>query len=146
MSLRELDSLVAIGTLKAESCDQQEFDGLLDSGRKRLLDARNESLAPESRFDLAYNAAHALSLAALRWHGYRPDRQRYVVFQTLIHTLGTKLEIGRVLDKCHRQRNLVEYEGFFDVDKQLLADLLAATEIVRAAVEKLGPIRPPNGS
>ncbi len=143
MSSKELDNLVKAGTLKAESCDQQEFEGLLDSGRKRLLDARKDGLAPESRFDLAYNAAHALSLAALRWHGYRPDRQRYVVFQALIHTLGIKPEIGRVLDKCHRQRNLAEYEGFFDVDKQLLADLLAATEVVRAAVEKLGPVRPP---
>jgi hypothetical protein len=41
----------------------------------------------ESRFDLAYNAAHALCLAALRWHGYRPTN-RYIVFQGLPHTLG----------------------------------------------------------
>jgi hypothetical protein len=41
----------------------------------------------------------------------------------------------------------VEYEGAFNVDKQLLADLLAATEIVRNAVEKLGsiPLTKPKG-
>src|SRR5690242_11417950 len=108
MSSKPLDNLVATGALKREPGDRMEFDGLLGSGRKRLDDARKEGLAAESRFDLAYNAAHALSLAALRWHGYRPDRQRYVVFQALVHTLGTRPEIGRVLDKCHRLRNLAE--------------------------------------
>lgn len=51
-------------------------------GRVRLKDAANATLGLESRFDLAYNAAHALSLAALRWHGYRSEN-RYLVFQTL---------------------------------------------------------------
>jgi hypothetical protein len=53
----------------------------------RLTDAVNVSLAPESRFDLAYNAAHALALAALRRLGYRSEN-RYLVFQTLPHTAG----------------------------------------------------------
>ena len=35
---------------------------------------------------LVYNAAHALCLAALRWHGYRSGN-RYIVFQLLPHTL-----------------------------------------------------------
>lgn len=33
-------------------------------------------------FDLAYSAAHALCLAALRHHGFRPSK-RYIVFQVL---------------------------------------------------------------
>jgi len=57
--------------LKTEPPDAKEFAGLLRSGRARLKDARREGLALESRFDLAYNAAHALCLAALRRHGYR---------------------------------------------------------------------------
>ena len=55
-------------------------------GRVRLRDAQNLELGVESRFDLAYNAAHAYSLAALRWHGYRSGN-RYTVFQCLPHTL-----------------------------------------------------------
>src|SRR5882672_5458971 len=58
MSKPELDNLVTIGKLKAEPATRAEFNGLVDSARKRLADARNESLADESRFDLAYNAAH----------------------------------------------------------------------------------------
>jgi hypothetical protein len=140
MSSKELDNLVRIGPLKAEPGDQAEFDGLLASGRVRLADARRKDLSPESQFDLAYNAAHAFSLAAMRWHGYRPNKQRFVVFQALPHTLDLKPEISRILDKCHNTRNLAEYEGYFDVDAQLLTALLAAAELLRGAVEKLGPL------
>ena len=106
MRKEELDNLVKIGQLKAEPGTLAEFDGLVDSARKRLADARNESLSSESRFDLAYNAAHALALAALRRCGYRSEN-RYVVFQSLAHTLGMDAAIWRVLAKCHNQRNLV---------------------------------------
>ena len=112
MSSLQLDNLVKAGMLKAEPADQREFDGLLNSGRRRLADARRAGLSPESQFDLAYNAAHALSLAAMRWHGYRPNKVRFVVFQALPHTLKLKPELWRVLDKCHRHRNSVEYEGY----------------------------------
>jgi hypothetical protein len=44
--------------LKAEPTDAQELAGLLRTGNARLTDARNTTLAIESRFDLAYNAAH----------------------------------------------------------------------------------------
>ena len=140
MSSKELDNLVRAGMLKAERGDQNEFDGLLTSGRKRLADACVDGLSPEGQFTLAYGAAHAFSLAALRWHGYRPDQKRFVVFQALQHTLGLKPEFWRVLDKCHSFRNLAEYEGQFDVDKALLADLLRTTALVQAAIEKLGAI------
>ncbi|GAA6141640.1 hypothetical protein [Hydrogenophaga sp. 5NK40-0174] len=70
------------GSLKPEPPDAAEISGLLRTGRARLIDAGNASLALESRFDLAYNAAHALCLAALRAKGYRAAN-RYVVFQVL---------------------------------------------------------------
>jgi hypothetical protein len=56
---------VKIGKLKKEAVSRAEFDGLVESGRTRLADAQRPVLALESRFDLAYNAAHALALAAL---------------------------------------------------------------------------------
>jgi len=70
-----LDNLARIGNLKSEPFSQSEFDGLIRSGDERLADARNEQLALSSRFDLAYNAAHAFSLAALRRCGYRSDNR-----------------------------------------------------------------------
>jgi hypothetical protein len=139
MSSNDLDNLVKVGTLKVEPGAQSEFDGLLALARNKLADVPKD-LSAESQFDLAYGAAHALSLAAMRWHGYRPNNARFVVFQALQHTLGIGPEIWRVLDKGHALRNLAEYAGSFSVDKQLLADLIGATRIVQAAVEKLGPI------
>ncbi len=75
------------GPLSPEPPDKKETAGLLRSGLARLADAHNEALSLESRFDLAYNAAHAMSLAALRRAGFRA-RHRYIVFQVLPHTLG----------------------------------------------------------
>lgn len=106
-----------------------------------MIDARNETLAIESRFDLAYNAAHALSLAALRWHGYRSEN-RYLVFQVLEHTLGIAPEVWRVLAACHDRRNLAEYEGHLEVDNQLITDLIKATLQLLEKVSALSTIQP----
>ena len=122
--------------LRAEPPDKREFDGLIRSGHARLRDALNESLSIESRFDLAYNAAHAFCLAALRWHGYRSSN-RYVVFQLLPHTLDLGPAIWRVLDKCHNIRNLGEYEGVLNVDERIVTDLVAACQAVAARVDAL---------
>lgn len=116
--------------LRAETADAAEIEGLLRTGRARLHDAANQALALESRFDLAYNAAHALCLAALRRKGYRPANARYIVFQVLPHTLGLGPEVWRVLDKAHGMRNLAEYEGMLDVDERFVNDLLKAAQSV----------------
>jgi hypothetical protein len=139
MTSSPLDNLARIGKLKAEPPAQQEFDGLIRSGLVRLRDAENAGLSLESRFDLAYNAAHALSLAALRWHGYRSD-SRYLVFQSLTHTLGLEAALWRVLDQAHHKRNLAEYEGDLDVDEALLGALLRVARVVADGVAALGPV------
>jgi hypothetical protein len=122
--------------LRKEAPDAKEFAGLKQSGLQRLADAENAANSLESRFDLAYNAAYALSLAALRRAGYR-SANRYIVFQVLPHTLGVGPEVWRVLAKCHDVRNRGEYEGDLYIDERLLADLIHACKVVGAALEKL---------
>jgi hypothetical protein len=117
--------------LRAEPPDATEFSGMLQSGLERLGDARKTGMALVSRFDLAYNAAHALSYAALRWHGWRSGN-RYIVFQLLPHTLGMGPDVWRVLAKCHDLRNLAEYEGHLGIDDKVVDGLLKATEAVAA--------------
>ncbi|MDE0037301.1 MAG: hypothetical protein OXU77_07020 [Gammaproteobacteria bacterium] len=133
MSHPPLDNLARIGRLHVESPDEAEVRGLLRSGVRRLEDAARGELSLESRFDLAYNAAHALAMAALRYQGYR-CQSRYLVFQCLQHTLGLPAEQWRVLDQAHRKRNLAEYEGEMDVDEQLAAALLRVGREVRRRV------------
>ena len=130
-----LENLCGPGkALRAEAPDAAELAGLIRSGLARLNDAGNRSLSLESRFDLAYNAAHALCLAALRRKGYRASN-RYIVFQVLPHTLGLGPEVWRVLDKCHNTRNLGEYEGLLEVDERLVDGLLQATRSVAQALD-----------
>lgn len=129
-----LDNLAGPGRpLRAERPDAIEFAALLASGRARLKDAQVTSLSLAGRFDLAYNAAHALCLAALRHRGYRSEH-RYIVFQVLPHTLGLGPETWRVLDRAHSMRNASEYGGQFEVDERFLADMIAATKTVAKAV------------
>ncbi len=131
MTHPQLDNLVRIGRLKSESAADKEIEGLVRSGVRRLNDAEREELSLESRFDLAYNAAHALALAALRLQGYRSDSS-YLVFQCLQHTVDLPQAQWRVLDEAHRKRNLAEYEGALDVGEELIAALLrAAREVER---------------
>ena len=124
------------GSLQAEPPDEREIAGLRRSALARLNDARNESNSLEGRFDLVYNAAHALSLAALRHCGFR-SKNRYVVLQVLPHTLGLGPDVWRVLAKGHQIRNGAEYEGELDIDERLVADLITACEAVAARLAML---------
>ena len=135
MTLKQFENLVKINQLKIEAGEQGEFDGLLKSGQARLKDSHNKDLSLESRFDLAYNAAHAISLAALRWHGYRSEN-RFIVFQCLEHTVQVGPEVWRVLAHCHNLRNRGEYEGFLDINERLVIDLIKAAETVLFEVNK----------
>ena len=135
----QLDNLVRIRQLKAEAAAQSEIDGLIRSGTARLEDAKKTVLSLDSRFDLAYNAAHAFSLAALRWHGYRSEN-RFTVFQCLEHTIKFPPEQWRVLDNAHRKRNVAEYEGHLDIDKALVDALIRAAQEVATRVNGLGPL------
>lgn len=125
--------------LNAEAPDAHEFAGLRRSGLARLKDAQVAQLSLEGRFDLAYNAAHAMCLAALRWHGFRSSN-RYIVFQVLPHTLGLGPEVWRVLNKAHEIRNLGEYEGDLNVDDRIVRDLIAACTKVAIKLDALPPL------
>ena len=129
MTSQNLENLARRGDLKREPPDDHEIEALLKSARARLRDAQRSELAFESRFDLAYNAAHSVALAALRRCGFRSEK-RYLVFQCLESTLGMRPGIWRVLALCHEHRNVAEYEGHLEVDEQLMSDLLRVTELI----------------
>ena len=140
-----LENLVGPGKpLAREAADVREFEKMRSAAMARLKDARNPANSLEGRFDLAYNAAHGLCLAALRWHGYRANH-RYIVFQVLPHTLRLGPEVWRVLSKCHDVRNVGEYEGDFDIDERLVEGLVTACSVVadKVAAMPLPKASPP---
>ena len=140
MAKQELDNLVRTGKLKPEPPSAGEIAGLIRSAEDRLRDADRQENSVSSRFDLAYNAAHSFALAAVRWHGYRPDH-RYIVFQALAHTLSMPATQWRVLSDAHRTRNQIEYEGTTEVDPQFLEAVLRVTHELAKRVRALGPPR-----
>ncbi|NOU23334.1 MAG: hypothetical protein HOO93_16415 [Methyloglobulus sp.] len=143
--MKALDNLVKIKELNREPPNQAEFDGMVLAATTKLKDVMLQGLSTDSQFALAYGAAHALALAALRWHGYRSDK-RYIVFQCLQHTLGLENAKWRVLDQCHRRRNLAEYEGHLEIDAQLLKELTVLANELLGRVKALGAIQEKPGN
>ena len=131
-----LENLVKINQLKSEPTDKNEFEGLVKAAADRLNDSQQAVLSFSGRFDLAYNAAHGLALAALRSTGYRSDK-RYLVLQCLAHTTNlTKTQI-RLFSKSHDKRNLAEYEGHYEPDEQLLSELIINTKALLDYVNQI---------
>lgn len=124
-----LERLAGPGNVLArEPPDSREFAGLVRSGGARLKDAGNDANSLDSRFDLAYSAAHALCLAALRYRGFRPSK-RHLVFQVLPDTLGLGPEVWRAPSKCRDMRSRTGHEGAIDVDDRVVADLTGASRV-----------------
>jgi hypothetical protein len=136
VSIQALENLARIGQLKKESFDCPEFERLLGMAQARLEDAMLPQLSSEGRFISAYSAAHAASLAALRWYGYRSEN-RYTVFQCLEHTVQWPPHLWRVLDVAHQKRNLAEYEGFIDVSEDAIAELCELIPLLISATRLL---------
>ena len=139
MAIEQLDNLVKAKQLHIEPPDQAEFDGMVESAKLQLKDAKSSVISTSSQFLLAYGAAHALSLAALRWHGYR-SQNRYIVFQSLVHALNMEPEEVRLLSDAHNRRNLAEYEGHVEVSGKLVESLVTITTELETLVTGLGPV------
>ena len=136
MTLEALSNLAKIGKIKAEPMNRAEIDRMLVMARKRLADSSYPQVSQEGRFTSVYNAIHGAALAALRWHGYRSEN-RYIVFQSLDHTLSWPAIQWRVLDAAHQKRNLAEYEGFLEIEESAIAELSLLAEKLFTDVNRL---------
>lgn len=136
---QSLANLAKINELKPEKSSQAEFTGLMVSAQNRLKDAQNTQLSPDSRFSLAYDAAHSLALAALRWHGYRSEH-RHTVFNALAHTLELPAGQWRFLADCHHRRNVALYDGDLIEDVHRIEELIMVCKELVARIEKLPPL------
>lgn len=136
MSSDALSNLAKIGKIKTEAMNRAEIDRMLVMARKRFADSGYTQVSQEGRFTSVYNAIHGAALAALRWHGYRSEN-RYIVFQSLGHTLAWPASQWRVVDAAHQKRNLAEYEGFLEIEESAIAELRLLAEKLFADVDRL---------
>jgi len=140
-SRSNLENLARAKQLNAEAPSAEQIGRLLASAEAQLRDSGNAALAAPSRFALAYNAAHALALAALRAAGYRPSSagHRKIVFQVLDATAGAPPALWRALDRYHDRRNASEYEGAPPASAVEAEDLIRLTADLQRRV--LGRVR-----
>lgn len=136
-----LENLARARQLNAEPPGKEEVERLLASAEAQLRDSRNASLSPASRFMLAYNAAHALALAALRAAGYRPSSagHRKMIFQVLEATAEAPARLWLALDKYHDRRNAAEYEGAPPATAAEAEDLVTLAGDLDRLVRKRAP-------
>ena len=135
--MQELENLTGTGQLIPEPTSVEEISGFLMRAEQQLADARTASLSATSRFSLAYDAAHALALIALRAHGFRPGRglgHRVIVFATLVHTVGSPAAESAALVRYHTKRNSSEYAGLMNASDAEARDLIELTSELRDRV------------
>ena len=130
LGTQNLVNLARADLLASEPTSAEEIGRLLKAADDQLRDSRNASLSAASRFILAYGAAHALALAALRAEGYRPvasKGHRKIIFQALGSTAGAAPELWMALDRYHDRRNAAEYEAAPAASEAEAKDLVELT-------------------
>lgn len=122
-----LQNLVERKLLREEKGAPQEVQGLLASASSFLADARREGNSDATRFNVACEAAHALSLAALRACDLRPAQgpgHRAIVFSVLDVTAAAPAAIHVPLSKAHDKRNKLTYDGLTTFSAAEIAELI----------------------
>jgi hypothetical protein len=136
-----LANLARAGQLAAEPTSAGEIARLLKSADDQLRDSGIKSLSAAGRFMLAYNATHALALAAVRAEGYRPSASqghRKVIYQVLEATAGAPRELWVALDRYHDRRNAAEYQGAPPATEAEAKDIVElATKLQKLVLDQL---------
>ncbi len=132
-----LNRFVATGQLKVQPTSISELAGFLANAEQALADAQIPALSSANRFKLAYDAAHALALAAMRAHDFRPGAgpgHRAIVFQSLVHTIQAPATLASSLNRYHTKRNRSEYDGLVSATDLEAEDMVALTNNLKALV------------
>ena len=137
----KLANIVRAGQLAAEPTSVDEIARLLKGADDQLRDSGIKSVSAAGRFMLAYNATHALALAAVRAEGYRPSASqghRKVIYQVLEATAGAPRELWVALDRYHDRRNAAEYQGAPPATEAEAKDIVElAAKLQKLVLERL---------
>ena len=133
-----LQKLEGIGQVNPHVATVVEIQQHLNDARDLLADASRKSNTLRGRFGNANSAAHALLMAAIKMHGYRPTGEkghRYILYELLDALLPAAAGAKAVLAQAHKLRNRAEYDGDpVDVTQGLVEDLVSAAANVQEEV------------
>ena len=110
-----LENLSSIGKLKPHKAERVEIQRLFAAADRSLSDARNKSINPDTRLDVAYKVITQSALVAMLGNGFRPSTSEpghhQVLIQALPKTIGLSAERMRALESYRSTRNLSDYKG-----------------------------------
>jgi hypothetical protein len=135
MTHPDLERLADRRLILRDVVSPSEIEHLVISGEQSLADAIRGKISVQSRFILAYDAAHSFALAALHREGYRSS-SRYMVFQSLAHTMEVPQSAQRLLVTAHDRRNKGLYEGVFEISERFVEETIGAAREVRDALRR----------
>ena len=116
-----LEEMLLRGELSREPASAGEIRRLIDAATRRLEDAANTSIHPETRLEQAYHAILNCALAALRVENLRavngPGKHRFVL-ESLAETLGTPPDLISYFQQMRDLRHRDIYEGSIHVSER----------------------------
>jgi hypothetical protein len=132
-----LDLYLRNGWIRRHETAPQEIQSLLAVSDRDIVQSQTPGLGPEWRFDIAYNAAVQLAVAALAASGFRAERQNkhQRSIECLAFTVGLDRKDVDLLDRCRRKRHTAVYEQVGTVSDQEAEELLAFSRRLRRVVE-----------
>lgn len=122
--------------IRRHETSPREIADLLAIADRDVGQSQIAGLAPEWRFDIAYNAVLQLATAALAAAGYRSERQNK--HQRTLECLAFTLRIDRervlYLDTCRRKRHKAIYERVGAISDAEADELIATAKHLRGEV------------
>ncbi len=109
-----LENMLMRDELRREPATSGEIQRLLDAITRRLEDANNDSIHPETRLEQAYHAILNCALVALRTSGLRPSTgpgHHVVILESLLDTIGIEPSLGDYFQTLRDLRNKDIYTG-----------------------------------
>lgn len=135
-----LRNLTERNQLRVEKSSAEEVQGLLASAGSFIADARRKENSEATRFNIAYEAAHAPALAALRANDLRPAQgpgHRAIVFNVLDATTTAPSSVCVPLGKAHDKRNKLTYDGLTTFSRTELSELIESVDALDKIVRDL---------
>lgn len=116
-----LEEMLLRNELERLESSAGEIDRLLSAIARRLEDARNPSIHPETRLEQAYHAILNCALVALRADNLRPVNgpgKHFYALESLLHTLGVEHKRVDHYQELRDLRNKDIYEGSIHVSQR----------------------------
>lgn len=109
-----LEEMLLRNELRREPTTSGEIQRLLGTIKRRLEDASNTSIYPETRLEQVYHAILGCALVALRASGLRPNTlpgHHIVILESMIDTIGIDPSLGDYFQTLRNLRNKDIYTG-----------------------------------